>query len=491
MSKTFSVAVVLGLSIALFCTGCSKGGDPAIATAGKITVSDTANLQNDSLVSFGTIAAGYSSMEAVVVTNNGNGALAIGQIAANDALAAPFGIALDTCSGATLPPGSKCDLMLRFAPSTSGTFTDIFDIPSNDPDHPETAMGVMGTGTYAVPVPHMVVTDSVAPADDHILPFGTLNISTASTRTVTLGNDGTVNLVIGQIGQAYKLIGPFAIADSCSGKSIAPSQTCVFTVEFHPDITGDFFGGFDIPSNDPGGSVGVGVAGTGVDLLSPARLDFGNVATNQTSDLAVTVTNNGATDLVIGQIAGLDALAAPFSITADGCSTQTLAPAASCQVTVRFAPTNDGSYSDTFDVPTSGDVTGDFPVSVSGLSGSGTVSGTITLPSAVSGTCYAVVLTQSFSPANPLQNAFAVASGATGGTLTLTYSFSNVPPGQYYLFAGVDNDGNNASAPACSFTTVTLTPGDFYGLYGGGFPAGPNVTVNIGANTFDFSLTTY
>ena len=122
------------------------------------------------------------------------------------------------------------------------------------------------------------------------------------------------------------------------------------------------------------------------------------MATNQTSDLAVTVTNNGATDLVIGQIANLDPLAAPFSIVSDGCSTQTLAPAASCQVTVRFAPTGDGFYSDTFDVPTSGDVTGDFSVDLSGLSGSGTVSGTITLPSAVSGTCYAVVLT-TLSPA--------------------------------------------------------------------------------------------
>ena len=491
MSKRFSGAIVLGLSIVLFCAGCSGRNSATPAAAGKITVSDTANPQNDSVVSFGTIAAGYSSMEAVVVTNNGNGALAIGQIAVTDALATPFSIALDTCSGAILAPGSKCDLMIRFAPSTSGLFTDIFDIPSNDPDYPETAVGVMGTGTYAVPVPHMVLTDSVAPADDRILLFGSVNLSTASTRTITIGNDGTVNLVIGQIGQVYKLIGPFVIADTCSGQSIAPSQTCVFTVEFHPNSSGDFSGGFDIPSNDSNGSVGFGVAGTGVDLISPARLQFGNVATNQTSDLAVTITNNGAVDLVIGQIAGLDPLAAPFSIVSDGCSNQTLVPAASCLVTVRFAPTNDGFYSDTFDVPTSGDVTGDIPVSVNGLSGSGTVSGTITLPlAAVSGKCYAVVLTQSFNPTSPLQGAVAVASGATAGT-TISYSFSTVPPGQYYLFAGVDNDGNNASAPACSFSNVQLTSGDFYGFYGGGFSPNPNVTVNVGTNTFDFSLTTY
>ena len=82
-------------------------------------------------------------------------------------------------------------------------------------------------------------------------------------------------------------------------------------------------------------------------------------------------------------------------------------------------------------------------------------------------------------------------SGPTAGTLTITYSFSNILPGQYYLFAGVDNDGNNASAPACSFTTVNTDAGDYVGFYGGGIPSGPNVTVNIGANTFDFTLTTY
>lgn len=486
MGKAFRPLAVLILFTTIIAAGCGKGGGGAAFIGSlRITVADTVSPQDDHVVSFGTIAAGYSSMEAVVVTNSGTGALTIGQVGANAALAAPFSIALDTCSGATLAPGSKCDIMLRFAPASSGPFTDIFDIPSNDPDHPETAVGVMGTGTYAVPVPHIVVTDSVAPADDHNLPFGAVNLSTASTHTVTIGNDGTVNLVIGQIGQAYPLTGPFAIADTCSGQSVAPSQTCVFTVEFHPNRAGYFFGGFDIPSNDSSGSVGVYVAGTGVDILSPARLPFGNVATNQTSDLAVTVANNGVADLVIGQIASLDPLGAPFSIVSDGCSTRTLAPAASCQVTVRFAPTADGSYSDTFDVPASGDVTGDFIVAVAGTGGTGTVSGTITLPSSVTGKCYSVVLSTSFPGA-----AVASVIGEVNGS-SISYTLDNVAPGQYYLYAGVDNDASSASAPICSFANNTPTSGDFAGFYGGGIPSSPNAIVSVGTNTFDFSLTTY
>ncbi len=494
MSKTFRGAPVLGLSLLLFCAGCGGKGSTALlpaAVQAKISVTDSVNPQNDSLVSFGTVAAGYSSMEAVVVTNSGSGTLTIGTVASSELLSAPFSIALDTCSGASLAPGSKCDLMLRFAPLSSGTFTGVFDIPSNDPDHPKTSVGVMGTGTYAVPVPHIVITDPVPPTDDHLLPFGTVNQGMVARRTVTIGNDGTVNLVVGQIGLVNPLAGPFAITtDGCSGKSIAPSTTCAVTVEFHPNSTGDFSSGFDIPSNDPAGSAGFYVTGTGVDLLSPTRLDFGNVAANQTADLALTLTNNGSADLVMGAIGALDPLAAPFSILADGCSGATLASAGTCQVTVRFAPTGDGSFSDSFDVPTSGGITGDFIVSVSGVSGTGTASGTITLPSASTGVCYAVVLTPSFSIIDPLQNATAVATGQTNGT-TITYSLSGISPGQYYLYAGVDNDASSASPPACSFANGAPTKGDFVGFYGGGFPAGPNVTVSVGPNTFDFSLTTY
>jgi hypothetical protein len=478
----------LAFLVTIFLVAACGGQSSSFPASAKISVTDTVNPKDDSLVSFGTVAAGYSSMEAVVVTNNGNANLIIGQIASNDPLAAPFSVALDTCSGVTLAPDSKCDILLRFAPISSGTFTDTFDIPSNDPDHAETVVGVIGTGTFAVPVPHIVVTDSVPPSTDQILAFGTLNMSTASTRTVTIGNDGSVNLVIGQIGQALVLTGPFTITDTCSGQSIAPAQTCDFTVQFHPVGTGTFSGGFDIPSNDPGGSVLVGVVGTGVDLLSPVRLDFGNVLANLTSDQTVTVTNNGAADIVIGQIANLDPLAAPFSITGDGCSIVTLAPTGSCQVTVRFAPVSSGTYSNTFDIPTTGDVIGDFIIPVSGTAGSGSVSGTVTMPAPATGKCYAVVLATSFSIVNPLQNGIAVATGQTNGTATFTYSLTNIPPGTYFLYAGVDNNANSAIAPGCTFTNGTIDSGDYAGFYGG---PSANAIVTVGTNTFDFSLSTF
>ena len=58
------------------------------------------------------------------------------------------------------------------------------------------------------------------------------------------------------------------------------------------------------------------------------QVPFGNVVTwVVNSDETVTVTNNGAANLVIGAIASVNPLAAPFSIPTDNCSNHTIAPA--------------------------------------------------------------------------------------------------------------------------------------------------------------------
>ncbi len=69
--------------------------------------------------------------------------------------------------------------------------------------------------------------------------------------------------------------------------------------------------------------------------VTPTALDFGS----SPGDLAVTVTNDGDGDLSLGTVADADPLSSPFSIGADTCSDQTLAPAATCSITVTYAPT--------------------------------------------------------------------------------------------------------------------------------------------------------
>lgn len=123
--------------------------DPDPVPFPDITVTDSVLPDDDLQVPFGDVTEGTSSDQTVTVTNDGNADLAVGNIAQADLLTAPFSILNDTCSGQTLIPVESCTLTVRFSPTTTGTFNDSFDIPSNDPDEDPVAMNVSGTGVGA------------------------------------------------------------------------------------------------------------------------------------------------------------------------------------------------------------------------------------------------------------------------------------------------------------------------------------------------------
>jgi hypothetical protein len=105
--------------------------------------------------------------------------------------------------------------------------------------------------------------------------------------------------------------------------------------------------------------------------VSHSSLNFGSVEINNSSSLSFTVSNAGTGNLTINTIT---TPSSPFSITSDGCSGQTLSSSASCSVTVKFAPTTEGTFTDSITI-SSNDA--DNPSVIV------TLSGTATLPSAI------------------------------------------------------------------------------------------------------------
>ncbi len=110
-------------------------------------------LVNPSSLNFDEIPAGTAAELTVTVSSTGEDDLVIGNVAAANPLASPFGIATDTCSGATLPNGSSCQITVRFTPSFAGDFADAFDIPSNDGANPSVTVAVSGSAVDAQPIP--------------------------------------------------------------------------------------------------------------------------------------------------------------------------------------------------------------------------------------------------------------------------------------------------------------------------------------------------
>ena len=78
-------------------------------------------------------------------------------------------------------------------------------------------------------------------------------------------------------------------------------------------------------------------------VISPATIDYGVVEAGQVSEQSITVLNDGDAEIAVASVilVGDDV----FSISADNCLDQNLAPGANCTVLVSFSPDSAGDYS--------------------------------------------------------------------------------------------------------------------------------------------------
>ncbi len=247
-----------------------------------ITVSDSVAPTSDLLVPFGGIVQLGTATQTVTITNNGDSDFPVGTLAQTDALAPPFALGNDGCSGQTLTPGSSCTTQVTFSPTAIGDFSDSFDIPSLG------TIAVSGTGTFKV-------TDSSGAADDRFVSFFNVDIGSSGQQTVTVTNEGATDLMIGSIGQTNPLAAPFAIdTDNCTGQTIVPSGSCMLTVSFTPGAVASYPDAFDIPSNDPDQvTVTVSVNGDGgmaVEPPTPQGASSGFMALDPATLLALGLT---------------------------------------------------------------------------------------------------------------------------------------------------------------------------------------------------------
>ncbi len=352
-----------------------------------ITVTDSIAPVDDLALWFGDVTEFSFSEETITVTNDGDADLIIGTIPSAllediSTGIAQYTVEVDNCSGQTLTPAANCTLTVRFSPLSTGIKAVTLAISSNDPFENPVDFLLRGTGLGAA-VADITVTDSIAPVDDLQIAFGNVSQGAFSEEMVTISNDGNADLLIGNIATQNILIAPFSILNNtCSSTTVVPAANCTFTVRFEPTSAINSNDNFDIPSNDTDeATVTVTLSGIGTvtqvpdinisDSVLPAddlQLAFGDVLQGTAADETFTISNAGTAALTIGNIANANVLAAPFSLLNDNCSGQTVAVAASCSLTVRFAPTTAAISNDSFDIPS--DDPDENPVTLN-LSGTG------------------------------------------------------------------------------------------------------------------------
>ncbi|MDT9002465.1 choice-of-anchor D domain-containing protein, partial [Paucibacter sp. APW11] len=280
-----------------------------------------------------------------------------------------FSVISSNCGGSVAASGT-CTFALRFAPAAVQTYGGNVAISANGGAATAT-ISVTGKG---LGVPKLdAVTASPFSAGTALTPYA------ASGGHVNFKNNGTANVTISAPpsvtggGSAYTTAGDNGWCGS--GAVIAPGASCGVYV-YWSSAPGSYSGVLSVPSN--GGTPSVTVAAGYSGALSFSGADFGNVPVNTSADRTITVTNTAA---FTARSVNVNALAAPFSVVGNTCGA-TLGAGASCQVTVRFAPTAasganvslriDGMYNQVYNQNYESAQAGNVMPYTAGLSGNGT-----------------------------------------------------------------------------------------------------------------------
>src|SRR5215469_5509117 len=176
------------------------------------------------------------------------------------------------------------------------------------------------------------------------LTFATQPVGTSSAaQSVTLNNYGTVTLGITSVGFTGVDSGDFAQTETC-GSSVAPGASCTISITFKPTQLGSRTAMLSITDNAPGSPQNVSLTGTGTSpvALSPSTLTFATqfVGTSSAAQ-SVTLNNYGTVTLGITSVGftGAD----PGDFTETKTCGSSVAPGASCTISITFKPTQLGS----------------------------------------------------------------------------------------------------------------------------------------------------
>ncbi|MDP4028897.1 MAG: choice-of-anchor D domain-containing protein, partial [Gallionella sp.] len=189
-----------------------------------------------------------------------------------------------------------------------------------------------------------------------VLAFGKVSLNEQSTvQTLTVLNNGTMPVDIGQIAVTAGNP-PFSLkSDACSNTQLAPGASCILRAVFAPTSNGVVTGTVSIPSNATAGALSTSLTGEGVTPASPLAsvsaqaLSFGSISVGSVStEQAVTVKNTGTSDLVIGTVT---LTGTEFVMTSNGCSGLTLAVNTSCILKTKFTPLSTGSKTGNINLP--------------------------------------------------------------------------------------------------------------------------------------------
>jgi hypothetical protein len=277
-------------------------------------------------LSFENVPGVPATEQTVVVTNTGARTVSVGTLSVSD----PSFTVSSGCS--TLQAGAACSVVVGFTPQ-SVTVAGTLSIPVTT-GAGTTVYSVALAGAYTLQNAGMQI---VAGAVD----FGAADTGAQEAARILTVN----NLTAKDLSVVFSVPREFPLAEAAPCATIPANGSCSFAVRFLPMTGGPRTGTVRALGTPTDGSAGVqGLAylqgyGTAAGSLKitgfaipNTPLSFGEVTSGQSAQQTLTLTNSGAGPVTVRRITSQS----PFLSTSN-CG-GTLAAAASCSVTVTYAP---------------------------------------------------------------------------------------------------------------------------------------------------------
>lgn len=304
---------------------------------------------NFSAVSQGSTSAPLS----VTLTNSGNAPLNISSVTLDGSNPADFSAPSSNCTAAPIAPGGSCIATESFTPLAVGFRQAALIFADNATGSPQTITLI---GTEVNTVSGAVLTFLPTTVNFPSLSQGT----TSPAQSITVTNSGTAPATITAIALAGGNLSDFsAPSGNCLGAPLLPNTSCVVNEIFTPSAVGVRQASLIFTDNASGNPQLVALIGTGINSppigpalkFLPTSVTF--PATTQglaSTPISVAITNTGTTPMHISNISAAGSSPADFTNSIASCNTTTVAPNASCTVTVAFSPVFSGPRSETLTV---------------------------------------------------------------------------------------------------------------------------------------------
>lgn len=395
-------------------------GDP-LPPSSAITVSPTT-------LSYGAVQVGQSKQLSVTIGNTGGASCSVTSLGLSGdefavgpgAPSTPFSVA----------PGASIAVTVTYAPTSAANGIGTLSIASTDPNNPVVNVSLSGSGV----VPLIGATPGS-------MDFGAANIGTSVTRSIAVTNSGGAALSVTSVVLTASAEFDYGTSTPFPPFVIAVGRATNVTVVYQPADVGSDSGTLVIGSdaaNAPALIVGLTAAGQApVPVpqiqVTPASLAFGSVRLGETNTLKVLVNNTGGAVAHVGEpvLGG----SAEFATAATGFD---LAPGASNEVAVSYAPTGAGDDAGSLTIASDDPVN---PLIVIGLSGKGGHPVFSATPASVS---FGSVLTNgALKRIVTLANSGTMAGTVTGLTIAGSSDFSvdsSTPVAPFMVAAGASVD---------------------------------------------------